>query len=229
MVRVSPRAFFIGKAMSNLLINEYPLLVLPSLAIRIGLCEAMLVQQIHYWLQKSKPLDDGNCWVYNTVKEWQKQFPFWSENTIFRHLQSLRESGVLIAEQKSANSFDKTLYYRIDYEKLGIVSIPPKWGNRKHQSDAISNTETTRDYFIEFWSLYPKKIAKEDARKAFAKIKMDDDLFNKIIKAIKDQRLSDSEIKFVPYPATWLNKRRWEDEVQSKPSNEWWMNDRRIK
>lgn len=202
-----------GGNVSKLLIDEPPLQVLPSLAIRIGLCEAMIVQQIHYWLQRTRPLEDGNCWVYNTVKEWQKQFPFWSENTIFRHLQSLRESGILIAEQRSANSFDKTLYYRIDYEKLGITSIPPKWGNRKHQIDEISNTETTRDYFGEFWNSYPRKIAKEDARRAFAKIKMDDALFNAIIKSIKDQRLSDSEIKFVPYPATWLNKRRWEDEV----------------
>lgn len=205
--------------MSNLLINEPPLQVLPSLAVKIGLGEAIIVQQVHYWLQRTRSLDDGHCWVYNTVKEWQKQFPFWSENTIFRHLQSLRESGILIAEQKSANSFDKTLYYRIDYEKLGLVSIPPKWGNRKPQSDGISNTETTRDYFSEFWLAYPKKVAKEDARKSFAKIKMDDDVFKAIIKAIKDQKLSDSEIKFVPYPATWLNKRRWEDEVQVQQSS----------
>ena len=209
--------------MSKLLIDEPPLQVLPSLAVRIGLCEAMLIQQIHYWLQRVKPLDDGYCWIYNTVKEWQKQFPFWSENTIFRHLQNLRESGVLIAEQKSPNSFDKTMYYRINYEKLDLESIPPKWGNRKPQNEAISNTETTRDYFNEFWIAYPKKVAKEDAISAWRKIKLDDIIFAKMLKAIKDQKLSDTEKKFIPNPATWLNKKRWEDEVTAiqKPLMGW--------
>jgi hypothetical protein len=209
--------------MSKLLIDEPPLQVLPSLAVRIGLCEAMLIQQIHYWSQRVRPLDDGYCWIYNTVKEWQKQFPFWSENTIFRHLQNLRESGVLLAEQKSPNSFDKTMYYRINYEKLDLESIPPKWGNRKPQNEAISNTETTRDYFSEFWSAYPKKVAKEDAISAWRKIKLDDVIFAKIIKAIKDQKLSENDKKFIPNPATWLNKKRWEDEVTTtqKPLMGW--------
>lgn len=206
--------------MSKLLIDEPPLQVLPSLAVRIGLCEAMIVQQIHYWLQRTRPLDDGYCWVYNTVKEWQKQFPFWSENTIFRHLQTLRESGVLIAEKKSENAFDKTLYYRIDYEVLGLTSIPPKWGNRKPQIDGISNTETTRDYFSEFWKAYPKRVAKEAARKAFSKLKMDDEIFDKIIKAINRQGLCNTEIQFVPFPATWLNGHRWEDELTPNVQNQ---------
>ncbi len=205
--------------MTKLLIDEPPLQVLPSLAVKVGLGEAIVVQQIHYWLQRSKPMDDGFCWVYNSVKEWKRQFPFWSENTIFRNLQSLRDAGILIAEQKSANSFDKTLYYRINYEAFGDESITPKWGNRKPQNDGISiKTENTRDYFSEFWLAYPKKVAKEDAIKAFSKIKLDDELFNKIIDAIKHQKLSDKDKQFVPYPATWLNKKRWEDEITPTPN-----------
>ena len=204
--------------MSKLLIDEPPLQVLPSLAVRIGLCEAIIIQQIHYWLQRTKPLDDGHCWVYNTVKEWQKQFPFWHGNTIFRHLQTLRDSGVLIAEQKSANAFDKTLYYRIDYAKLDVESITPKLCNRKPQNEVITiYTETTKEYFEDFWKAYPKRVAKEDAIKAWNKIKMDESVFKKILDAIKLQDLASQEKKFVPFPATWLNKRRWEDEVAAKP------------
>ena len=36
--------------MSRLLINENPLQVLPTLAVKIGLNEAMILQQMHYWL-----------------------------------------------------------------------------------------------------------------------------------------------------------------------------------
>jgi len=76
------------------------------------------------------------------------------------------------------------------------------------------NTETTKDYFSDFWKLYPKRLAKEGARKAFKKLKMTDELFQQIAKAIKDQGLATGDLKFVPYPATWLNGKRWEDEVK---------------
>ena len=44
--------------MSNLLIHEEPLLVLPGLASRIGLNEAIFLQQIHYWLNRSEHFYD---------------------------------------------------------------------------------------------------------------------------------------------------------------------------
>ena len=37
--------------MNNLLIDDYPILVLPKLATEIGLNEAIVLQQIHYWLK----------------------------------------------------------------------------------------------------------------------------------------------------------------------------------
>ena len=70
--------------------------------------------------------------------------------------------------------------------------------------------------FAEFWSVYPKKKAKQDAIKAWDKIKPDEALGKTIIKAVQAQKLTQDWIKnggaFIPYPATYLNGRRWEDE-----------------
>jgi len=79
------------------------------------------------------------------------------------------------------------------------------------------------DKFDAFWIAYPKKVAKEDAISAWKKIKIDDLIFAKMLKAIKDQKLSETEKKFIPNPATWLNKKRWEDEVTTtqKPLMGW--------
>lgn len=107
--------------MSLLLINEPPLQVLPSLAVAIGLNEAIVLQQIHYWTLRTKPAEDGNVWVYNSVEQWREQFPFWSADTIGRALKALRDMGILIAERRGNNSFDKTLHYRIDREVLDSV------------------------------------------------------------------------------------------------------------
>ena len=45
--------------MGNLLINEPPLQVLPSLAAKIGLDNAIFIQQLHYWLLIIKHLTNG--------------------------------------------------------------------------------------------------------------------------------------------------------------------------
>ena len=70
--------------------------------------------------------------------------------------------------------------------------------------------------FDEFWKAYPKKKAKEAARKAWVKLKPDEALGKEIIQAvIKSAKTKDwlkENGKYIPYPATYLNGKRWEDE-----------------
>lgn len=67
--------------------------------------------------------------------------------------------------------------------------------------------------FDKFWEVYPKKVAKMDARKAWEELSPDDDLVQKIISAVKRQRDWPQwrDKQYIPYPATWLRGRRWED------------------
>lgn len=104
--------------MSKLLISERPLMIIPSLALKIGLNEAIILQQIHYWVQKSKHEHDGRKWVYNTYKEWQSQLPFWSESTIKRTIKSLQQQGYLLSANYNKSKLDQTKWYSIDYDKL---------------------------------------------------------------------------------------------------------------
>lgn len=71
--------------------------------------------------------------------------------------------------------------------------------------------------FDEFWAAYPRHVAKKDASKAFAKLRADGALLRRILTALEAAKQSRDWLKdggaFVPYPATWLNGRRWEDEV----------------
>jgi hypothetical protein len=80
---------------SKLLTNEPPLQVLPSLAVRFGLKEAIVLQQLHYWLQKSENEYEGHLWVFNTYEQWKQQFPFWDERTIQRAFTSLEEQQII--------------------------------------------------------------------------------------------------------------------------------------
>ncbi|EAF7332740.1 conserved phage C-terminal domain-containing protein [Listeria monocytogenes] len=108
---------------SNLLINDYPLQVLPSLAKEIGLNEAIVLQQIHYWLNKKQNLRDGRYWTYRSIQKWQEEnFSFWSMNTVKRTFTSLREKKLLITGNYNLKKFDKTVWYSIDYERLEVMS-----------------------------------------------------------------------------------------------------------
>lgn len=117
--------------MSKLLIDEYPLIVLPTLAAKIGLNEAIFLQQLNYWLAGSQHEIDGKKWVYNTFEEWQKQLHFWPVVTIKRIVKSLREMGIVsTTSQYNKMPMDRTLWYTIDYAKLdSILEAAPKYQN----------------------------------------------------------------------------------------------------
>jgi len=77
----------------------------------------------------------------------------------------------------------------------------------------------TAEKFDEFWNLYPKKIAKADALKAWnkaTKTKTADELL-KLTKAYAEGKLP--EDKYIPYPASWLNKGLYEsvELAEAKP------------
>ena len=80
--------------------------------------------------------------------------------------------------------------------------------------------------FDQFWAAYPRKVAKPEAMKAWARIAPDDELAAKIMdglakaKASRDWNKDDG--MFIPHPTTWLNQQRWEDvlEVEGATSDD---------
>ncbi|KYC82614.1 hypothetical protein [Bacillus licheniformis] len=137
--------------MNGLLLDEYPLIVIPSLAKEIGLNEAIVLQQVHYWLKSSGKKRDGRKWIYNTYDEWLEQFPFWSKNTLIRTVEKLEKSGILITGNYNKAKYDKTKWYSIDYDRLPKMgrgstqneySDYPFWVDRSTQNGYTN----TRDY-----------------------------------------------------------------------------------
>lgn len=107
-----------SKQGSMLLINEEPLQVLPSLAILIGLNEAILLQQIHYWLRnpKSGVVRQGRKWVFNSYEEWQEQMPFWSARTIQRIAVELETRRLVTSDTLGGR--DRRKWYTINYDEV---------------------------------------------------------------------------------------------------------------
>lgn len=108
---------------SLLLLKTRPQIVIPELAVRLGLNEALLLQQVQYWLSEttSGVEHDGRRWIYNTIEEWRVQFPYFSESTIKRGFNNLKKLGVLNIEQINKHTHDRTNYYSINYEHALLV------------------------------------------------------------------------------------------------------------
>lgn len=72
------------------------------------------------------------------------------------------------------------------------------------------------DEFDKAWSLYPRKLAKGDARKAWkqtASIRPPfQELINAILKAMETAQWRENGGRYIPYFATWLRAERWADE-----------------
>ena len=87
--------------------------------------------------------------------------------------------------------------------------------------------------FDAFWALYPRRVAKADARRAWAKMKpsQQEAAAAALPEHVKYWGAVGTELQYIPYPASWLNGERYEDELQMptfEKASEWWKTERGI-
>ncbi len=82
--------------------------------------------------------------------------------------------------------------------------------------DTITKDKNIYARFEKFWKAYPKKKSKGQAEKAWLRVRPDEQLLATMIATIERAKKSEEwrrEMgKYIPYPATWLNAKGWEDE-----------------
>jgi hypothetical protein len=136
---------------SRLLMQEPPLVIQPTLATLLGLHEAIILQQINYWISKPKAHErDGRRWVYNSYAEWQTQFPFLSADQIKRAILHLEKNGVLLSANYNDLAVNRTKWYSIDYEALATFqpsgTSAPSLGTNAPPSGASAPSSISKDY-----------------------------------------------------------------------------------
>ena len=162
-----------------------------------------------------------------------------SERSVKRDIQELIDLGELRVELQNApthNQYKTNLYWITiqsgvtDWasgvtaqvsrgDRLGKSGVTPVGTQNINITIKEPSIETSKDDFEKFWNLYPKKIAKADALKAWNKAlkrKTADELL-KLTKVYSEGKLPD--ITYIPYPASWLNKELYEsvEVAEAKP------------
>ncbi len=106
-----------------------------------------------------------------------------------------------------------------------VISKPKKANVNKKENEnenlkeGIANAIPKKkpdELFEKFWSIYPKKVAKQAAFKAFRKIPKIEATLSEILAGVEKWERSEQwqNPQFIPYPAKFLSEQRWEDEMQ---------------
>jgi hypothetical protein len=152
-----------------------------------------------------------------------------SIRTVQRALAELVQLGAIeITERKTeAGQHSNEYFIRVsrpmDTSDQGVLYVqgPVATGGQHNESHSeretpLSPTETSpREPFDEFWSIYPRRQGKGDARRAFAKALRKATLTEVLAGAERlrdDPHLPLDEPSLIPMPATWLNQERWDDD-----------------
>lgn len=129
------------------------------------------------------------------IHEIKTNFPKFKQNKHFRYFEDFQHKTNWVSPRELPRNSPGVLKVVVDKEE-----------DKEEDKD--------KD-FLAFWNSYPKKKAKANAEKAFKKLNIHNGLLEKILKAIERQKRSEQWKKdngqFIPFPATWLNGKRWED------------------
>ena len=183
-------------------------------------------------LYSIQQIAEGVSWVERNVKKTP------NKKTILNILSWLEFHRAVVRESNGNGTFVSICNWE-RYQSEGNVkvtakvtqSIPQSTHTKevkeeKKRKDIITNTPTSQKangLFSAFYSLYPRKVGKQAAEKAWLKNKCDehsDQIMEALPKHIDSKDWQKSEGQFVPHPSTWLNGRRWEDQIEVEAS-EW--------
>ncbi len=96
-------------------------------------------------------------------------------------------------------------------EVINVAMVGDARGRGKRGNKMLTPPE-----FVRFWSAYPRKVAKAAAERCWRGINPDSALVAQIMSALEAHKKTPQWVDpvYVPHPATWLNQKRWEDELR---------------
>lgn len=125
-----------------------------------------------------------------------------------RKMESSNKNNKIVNDRKQSQTVVKIVDIDID------VDINK---DKRVLAQKSTKVDPFEESFIRFWNAYPRKMAKQAASKAWSKIEATEvDLLLERLEAFKQSHeWTKDDGNFIPYPATWLNGRRWEDELKN--------------
>ena len=161
-----------------------------------------------------------------SLESWGKRWN-WDKSKVRRFMNALQSDAMIVLESDNITTRLTVCKYETYQGERNANETPTKRKRNanEHQTTPIKEREEEKKeeeeqkrlsliVFEEFWNLYNKKLNKEDSVSAFKKIKSSEyevikNHIPNFVKTFKDKQ-------YQPYFSTYLNKKRWQDEVDTK-------------
>jgi hypothetical protein len=117
---------------------------------------------------------------------------------------------------KNGGNTSNRYIFNFDENNPRVLEEPRVVSERNHNTK-----EDTKEIYMSsfelFWNLYPRKVSKKKTLSIFLKIDLKE--FDDIVKGVRNLINTNTEIKYIPHPSTWLNQERWKDEYIDPKTN----------
>lgn len=117
-----------------------------EVALEVGVNGAIMLNHLHYWIKKNADNDinyhDGYFWTYNSIAAYKKQFPFWSDRTIYRILRELEVNGYVKTGNYNQSAYDRTKWYALTKKSLKLLKSTIVQELKNSQDNATETTLT---------------------------------------------------------------------------------------
>ena len=115
-------------------------------ALGVGINGAIMLNHLHYWVKKNADNEmnyhDGYFWTYNSIAAYKKQFPFWSEKTIYRILRELEVNGYVKTGNYNQSAYDRTKWYALTEKSAKLLKSTIGQEYKNSQDNATETTLT---------------------------------------------------------------------------------------
>jgi hypothetical protein len=99
-------------------------------------------------------------------------------------------------------------------QKPGVSPVQePLIRIREQIQEGNRSSTALRAAFDQFWAVYPRKTAKDVAWSVWLRLKPNSETVAAIMSAVQVQAKNWNDPQFIPHARTWLNQKRWNDEV----------------
>lgn len=202
---------------------------------------ALTSNALRVWLilQKHRDYDTGECWP---GRRRLAEMAHLSVKTIDRALATLAGIGAItITTRKKDDGSNQSNLYQVHWDRWGKSDAPlatemtPEGETKTtHEQRPTMNKDPRNevktpspDGFDDFWTAYPRKKGKGQARTAWVKAVKKTDPAVIVTAAVQFRQWCEqdgTEAQFIPHPSTWLNGERWTDERdRSRSRTDGWI------
>ena len=216
-----------------------------------GVNAAVLLENIGYWIKQNEANEtnyfDGKYWTFNSRRAYRELFPYMSERQIDTAFRKLIDDGLIVTGNYNKVAYDRTLWYALTQKGKCILHFD---GMEEHKTEnrspgnvrpipninadvnAVENTKISAE-FETLWKLYPRKIGKPKALKAYQKARKNGTTFEEVEAGIKAYcrqiEALKTEAEYIKHGSTWFNGECWNDEYKFTPRKTYGKNGVEIK